>query len=61
MNNELILGYVGQCVTINCSGTGAYGTITRIVDNWLELEYNGKKKLINIDFITAIETSRKGK
>lgn len=56
MNNELVSEYVGKNVSLNGNGMlGVTGIVTKVVDNWLELEYKSKKKLINIDYISSIE------
>ena len=55
--NELIKNYIGKEVIIYThSSSGVTGTVTRIEDNWIEVEdRKGKKQLVNCDYISRIK------
>lgn len=55
--NEIIEKYLHKTVAVQSqSSFGVVGVITDVKDNWIELEQkNGKKTLINTDYITTIE------
>lgn len=54
--NELLQSYLGKdCAIYMGSMNGVTGTITRIVDNWIEVNYKGQTKIINADYISQID------
>ena len=54
--NELIKSFIGKNVIISGDSTGTEGIITKIEDNWIEVEdRKGKKELVNCDFVSRIE------
>lgn len=55
--NELIRNYINKEVILyTSSSAGVTGTVTRIEDNWIEVEDNkGNKQIVNIDYITRIQ------
>ncbi len=63
--NELIKNYIGKEVVIYVSTSGVSGTVTKIEDNWVEVEdKNGQKQLLNADYISRIQEyprNKKGK
>ena len=63
--NELIKNYIGKEVVIYVSTSGVSGTVTKIEDNWVEVENkNGQKQLLNTDYISRIQEyprNKKGK
>jgi len=64
--NELIKNYIGKEVIIStASSTGVTGTVTKIEDNWIELEdKSGNKQIVNTDYISRIQEyprNKKGK
>ena len=64
--NELIKNYIGKEVVIyTASSSGATGTVTKIEDNWIELEdKSGNKQIVNTDYISRIQEyprNKKGK
>ncbi|WP_296725026.1 hypothetical protein [Ruminococcus sp.] len=64
--NELIKNYIGKEVIIYThSSSGVTGTVTRIEDNWIEVEDKyGNKEAVNSDYISRIKEyprNKKGK
>ena len=64
--NELIKNYIGKEVIVYASSTsGVTGTVTKIEDNWVELEdKNGQKQIVNTDYVSRIQEyprNKKGK
>lgn len=64
--NELIKNYIGKEVIVYTSSTsGVTGTVTKIEDNWVELEdKNGQKQIVNTDYVSRIQEyprNKKGK
>ena len=55
--NELIKNYIGKEIIVwTSSSNGITGTITRLEENWVELEDNlGNKQIINTDYISRIQ------
>ena len=54
--NELIKTFIGKNVIISGDSSVAEGTITKIEDNWIEVEdRKGKKQLVNCDSVSCIE------
>jgi hypothetical protein len=54
--NELIKTFIGKNVIISGYSTDTEGIITKIEDNWIEVENRkGKKQLINCDYISRIK------
>ena len=54
--NELIKTFIGKNVIISGYSTGTEGIITKIEDNWIEVEdRKGKKQLVNCDYISRIK------
>ena len=54
--NELIKSFIGKNVRISGDSTGTEGIITKIEDNWIEVEdRKGKKELVNCDLVSRIE------
>ncbi|WP_019679273.1 DUF6897 domain-containing protein [Ruminococcus flavefaciens] len=54
--NELIKNYIGKEVVIYVSSSGVSGVVTKIEDNWIEVENkNGQKQLLNADYISRIQ------
>lgn len=54
--NELLQSYLGkECAIYTTGMSGVSGTITRIVDNWVEVTYKEQTKLINADYISQID------
>ena len=54
--NELIKNYIGKEVVIYVSTSGVSGVVTKIEDNWVEVENkNGQKQLLNTDYISRIQ------
>lgn len=54
--NELIKSFIGKNVILYGYSSGAEGTITKIEDNWIEVEdKKGKKQLVNIDYVSRIQ------
>lgn len=55
--NELVKGYIGKEVIVWAgSSSGVTGTITKIEDNWVEVEdKNGNKQILNTDYISRIQ------
>ena len=54
--NELIKTFIGKNVIISGYSSGVEGTITKIEDNWIEVEdRKGKKQLVNCDFVSRIQ------
>ena len=62
--NELIKSFIGKNVILYGYSTGVEGTVTKIEDNWIEVEdKKGKKQLVNIDYVSRIQEyprSKKG-
>ena len=57
MTNELLASYVGKTCKVS---TGSYGTsltgkITRVQDNWLELETKKGIELVNAEYIQNVK------
>lgn len=56
--NELVKEYIGkECIIALCSESSIsgerIGTVTRIVDNWVEIKINGgTTEIINLDYIS---------
>ncbi len=64
--NELIKNYIGKEVIVyTSSSSGVTGTVTKIEDNWVELEdKNGHKQIVNTDYVSRIQEyprNKKGK
>ena len=57
MTNELIQKYIGKNCMISRGtfGDSVTGTITSVVDNWIEVVTKKENLLINADFITCIK------
>ncbi len=55
--NELIKSYIGKEVIIWAgSSSGVTGTMTRIEDNWVEIEdKDGNKQILNTDYISRVQ------
>jgi preprotein translocase subunit YajC len=57
MTNEVIKKYIGKYCKISTGsfGTNLTGQIIDVNENWLEVETNKGKELINADFIQSIK------
>ena len=54
--NELIKSFIGKNVLITGTSSGVEGTITKIEDNWIEVEdKKGSKQLVNTDYVSCIK------
>ncbi len=54
--NELIKSYIGKEVIIWAgSSSGVTGTITKIEENWVELEDKYGTQILNTDYISRIQ------
>ena len=64
--NEVIKSYIGKEVIIYTGGSsGVSGIVTKLEDNWIEIEYKDKnKQIVNLDYISRIQEyprNKKGK
>jgi len=64
--NELIKNYINkEVIVFTSSSSGVTGTVTKIEDNWIELEdKNGQKQIVNTDYVSRIQEyprNKKGK
>jgi len=57
MTNEVIKKYIGKNCKISSGsfGTNVVGKIIEVNENWLEVETNKGKELINVDFVQSIK------
>lgn len=57
MTNEIIKKYIGKNCKISTGslGTSVVGKILEVNENWLEIETQKGKELINADFIQSIK------
>lgn len=55
--NELVRSYIGKEVIVWAgSSSGVTGTMTKIEENWVEIEdKNGSTQILNIDYISRIQ------
>ena len=55
--NELIKSYIGKEVIIWAgSSSGVTGTLTKIEENWVEVEdKDGNKQILNTDYISRVQ------
>ena len=54
--NELIKSFIGKNVLLYGYSTGVEGTVTKVEENWIEVEYKkGKKQLVNMDYVSRIQ------
>lgn len=57
MTNELVKKYIGKfCrITTGSMGVNVTGKITEVNENWIEIDTNKGKEIINLDFIQNIK------
>ena len=57
MNNELITDFIGKRCKLSTGslGNSIVGVILEVKDNWLLVETNKGKELINSDFVQSIK------
>lgn len=54
--NELVKGYIGKEVIIWAgNSSGINGTITKIEENWIEIEDKYGTQILNTDYISRIQ------
>ncbi|MEM1483376.1 hypothetical protein V6615_00700 [Oscillospiraceae bacterium PP1C4] len=56
MTNELIRSYIGKRCQVSTGnfGSSVTGNISRVEDNWIEVQTKRGGQLLNIDFVTNI-------